>query len=431
MGNIFSCEIKNTNGNNLAFINSLNVNVYPSGRRNSMLGLETQKNGMSVERYYPFDPEARLNTEHNNMNKSGLNGFTQTYIKSWNRKALHLVVGGYSFKIDLTPHHGEGEIKNFVADFASKLDASGIFKNASNGGLDSTKFADSKTPAQIYANIRLEETPIYSELGASDKLNYSTWILRSQSYRVIDTYGPGLDLLKGITNNAEVDANSNAVPTTHKRLGEPGSYYFSGLSFSVVPSTGPFEPYLSVLKNKEKIPTYVEKFFTGDGTSYAQKVISICIAHKDKSTDFQWEVYQPALLPNIRHGLLENQVEVDHLLVEGNTTVEGNLTTYTLRVLDDATIKGDLIANNKEKGALAVFYDAQVGRYLVVKNTLDTENLVVNNAQVNGDITRNHDGTLMGLVTMKVDEGVERPEVYDKNVSHTLPRLKFFTKNKV
>jgi hypothetical protein len=62
----------------LTFLQSLNVQVYPCGRRRSAV----QNDG---ENYYiPFDPEARLNTEFNNRKLASANGFTESYIDIWN-----------------------------------------------------------------------------------------------------------------------------------------------------------------------------------------------------------------------------------------------------------------------------------------------------------------------------------------------------------
>ena len=56
------------------FVKSLNVQAFPCGRRRS-----------DSNQVIPFDPEARLNTEANNRKHSGINGYTQTFLKSdWN-----------------------------------------------------------------------------------------------------------------------------------------------------------------------------------------------------------------------------------------------------------------------------------------------------------------------------------------------------------
>jgi hypothetical protein len=51
-------------GQKLAFINSLNVQAFPCGRRRS-----EQITSADDKYYIPYDPEARLNTEKNNSNR--------------------------------------------------------------------------------------------------------------------------------------------------------------------------------------------------------------------------------------------------------------------------------------------------------------------------------------------------------------------------
>ena len=66
----------------LCFVKSLDISVYPCGRRNSTI-IEQNPNTRLDDYYYPFDPEARLNTEYNNRHITGINGFTHTFIKNW------------------------------------------------------------------------------------------------------------------------------------------------------------------------------------------------------------------------------------------------------------------------------------------------------------------------------------------------------------
>ena len=83
--------------NNLVFIESSYIKVFPCGCRKSEL-VETG----ATKQYIPIDPEARLNTEANNRKHSGLNGYKQEYLNYWNTNGeLSLVLAGYLFNIKL------------------------------------------------------------------------------------------------------------------------------------------------------------------------------------------------------------------------------------------------------------------------------------------------------------------------------------------
>ena len=237
-------------GITLHFIKSLNVQVYPCGRRRSQVIDE----GKVTERFMPYDPEARLNTEYNNINRSSLNGFTQTYLKPWKEKddSVYLSIAGYNFKINLAT-------KN---TFISSPDMFG--KNI---------LGENSTAEHIYANILLEEIPLFND----NNLNYTTWILRDKS-----------DTDKCGNANAELD-----LLVKNKDPEDTNSYYFSGLAFSTTPYTnteGTRSEYYPEIKNTNK-----------------KRIVSLCILdHIDNA----WTVHQPALLPNIEHGDTENSVKI-------------------------------------------------------------------------------------------------------------------------
>lgn len=223
--------------NNLIFINSANIKAFPCGRRRSLIVDQDGSPATVSDRYYiPFDPESRLNTEANNRKHSGLNGFTQTYVKSWDEasRTVLLSLAGYSFDIALDEDYAS--CATFGEAVAALL-----------GG----------APDEIYANIRMEETPLVAELA-------STVILRDQTSE--NTALTCLD-----------------VPSDTKTETDDTIFYFSGLSFSAQP--------ISASKN-------------------SQQVAHICIL---KYTDGAWMLNQAALLPEIKHGATVDSVEVTSL----------------------------------------------------------------------------------------------------------------------
>jgi hypothetical protein len=254
----------------LTFVNSKDIKVYPCGRRRTQ-EISTSNGTFSI----PFDPEARLNTEANNRSASGLNGFTQTYVKESTANTLSLVIAGYLFNIA-------------GADIIEKLGS------AFNG-------------TDIYANIRIQSTQLFS--GFKD---YNTWVLRNQTA----SDGPltMLDLLK----EGEEPENFN-------------NYYFSGLSFTSTPlssaSTNSAKEALEIegayyINNDESVDfsatnswglTTIMKKADAEGAINPEKdvryqqVISLHILTKANDT---WQIFQPALLPKITHGEIEDSIKV-------------------------------------------------------------------------------------------------------------------------
>ena len=282
----------------LTFLKSVDVEAYPCGRRRSAL-IDFDKNSDEVisdtERIqFPFDPEARLNTEANNRKHSGLNGYTQTYlISDWlnsDNTAENLVVAlnGYLFKIKLaTSNNSANTFGTGIAAALNDTDAE-----------------------RIYANILIEDIKLFS----SGFREYFTGVLRDQTTSkegyFDNTPSEALDLLK--SGGAVEEKNAN-------------NYYFSGLSFSTAPLTS--------LVNDDN----VEKTRSTEANtiSYAnisetanQTLVSLCILEK---VDGKWKVHEPARLPFIEHGKTANSIVVGDTLVErtdtnpGDLTVEGNI----------------------------------------------------------------------------------------------------------
>jgi hypothetical protein len=253
---------KTFQGINLYFLKSSCIQAYPCGRRRSELVETHDKDGngqVSAEEqyYFPFDPEARLNTESNNTKYSSLNGFTQTYLLDWNNEGsgkIKLALGGYLFSI--TPIGEEDTTLLNVSTFANKI---------------------SSSASKIYANILLEETPLYT--GFKD---YRTNVLRNQSSDdsiMLDLYTD-----TGDRHNFE-------------------NYYFSGLSFSADPLTED--------SSKTRSTKYIAGQQNEQVTTYPQQVISLCILEKIEGI---WQIHQPALLPQVEHGELEGSVKVETLI---------------------------------------------------------------------------------------------------------------------
>lgn len=303
---------------NLTFVKSVNVQAYPCSRRRSEL--LTKADGKS-KFYFPFDPEARLNTEANNRKTSGLNGYTQTYIQSWGDGKLVLSLAGYLFTITLPSGYST------PADFGSQAISQTVLNDA-----------DAEC---IYANILIEDAYLYT--GFTD---YYTSVLRNQSDY---DNGPAvsLDLLKGgYTNSNDFD-----------------DCYFSGLSFSTTPLTANGRADY-VINTSDVYPIEV----TRGSDSIKQTLVSLCILEKVEGA---WKLYQPALLPKIEHDTTENSVVVDTLRVSKNQKIDGNLT------IDGTTdITGKLTA----KDELQVDKDVSIKQSLSVENNIDTNTLVAGGA---------------------------------------------------
>lgn len=179
----------------LVFIKSKNIDVFPCGRRRSLIDSDGEANTVTDRYYIPFDPEARLNTESNNRKHSSLNGYKQSYLKNWNEEEslLTIVIAGYLFTIRLASEY-------------STVEAFGKALEMYLAGLE-----------KVYVNIKIADVEFFSGTSEIDKT--FTKMLRDQS--LSDIPEACLDLL---------------IPEQDKTKGD--SYYFSGLSFSNIPLEG-------------------------------------------------------------------------------------------------------------------------------------------------------------------------------------------------
>jgi hypothetical protein len=397
----------------LGFLNSMDINVFPCSRRNSSI-IEAHLEGQS-HYYFPYDPEARLTTEANKLKESSLNGFTQTYIKSLNLctetegfiatttklvhdpkqeapeedcvgkndvnfstlPGLNFVIGGYNFNIPLNNPKTPKTLNNLAGQIVQAIKTQGI---GNNEGVFWSKQRDSK---ELYANIRLINTPLYSlgdsgtvlvdsegSLAADTRtITANTWILRDQFESIQNASSDGaappaahLDALRTGANTASDVRNVE-------------SYYFSGLSFSTIP--------LTCLETT----SYSEVYLSSD-SQYDQRVISIRLLINDKEDDRSpdnWVLNQRALLPNIWHGEEEDSVEVGNLRTHGNLEIDG-----------DVHITGHILANGNDEGnnhPIAQFYNVDIDNNLDVDGSARVDdNLYVGGRTIlNGDVHLNSD----------------------------------------
>lgn len=285
----------------LAFIKSKNIKVYPCGRRRSEFVniTEGSTTGQNEGYYIPFDPEARLNTEANNRKSVGINSFTQTYVNRFPTEKettlISLSIAGYLFDINL--------------DGAKAADDVGA---AVQEALDSKE-----PPTDIYANIRIQSVPLFSDSG----LKYYTQVLRNQT--ASQDPSTTLDLLC-----------STSQETLDKE--DINNYYFSGLSFTAKPITD----YISYADEDDYYVDSIEEASWCSKAIYEkadkvnvnpatdtlyQYVVSLHILTKDD----KWQVYQPALLPEIAHGETEGSIKVPGVITAGGLalTDRGSIST--------------------------------------------------------------------------------------------------------
>jgi hypothetical protein len=293
----------------LTFLKSTAVQAYPCGNRRGLADLDGNSATLSDLYNIPFDPEARLNTEANNRKHSSLNGFDQSYLHLWNEGIeaeeegelgqdgyLQLVVAGYLFNIRLIQGYRK------PTEFASKLLAL-----LENSGIPETDIEG------IYANIRLEETPLFS--GTSLMTN-TTSVLKAQTD---DVENLSLDLLK---SNVQLSDVTN-----------PDNYYFSGLSFSTKP--------IADLESEVPATRTNSTMVINEKT---QHVFSLRILDRiPQGMGFIWQIHEPARLPKITHGNTVDSVVLGDLLSNNITSTNitntsniatGSLTTDTMNVTE-------------------------------------------------------------------------------------------------
>lgn len=279
-----------------AFIKSLYVQAFPCGRRRSTT-IEKDLNDIPspsfvTEYRIPFDPEARLNTEANNRKHSSLNGYTQTYINSWNKdndNKLSMAIAGYLFNVslptDYVQKHDFGEAAlQALADKYKALDQE----------FDTDTFIAEHF--RIYANISINDTKLFSGFQ-----NYYTGVLQSQAPEAEMVV---LDLLIGDSVDPE----------------DVDNYYFSGLSFSAAPLTGKEGVRSEQIDRDSRHATF-----------------SLCILERIDGT---WKVPEASKLPKVEHGPIENSVAVGDLYAEG-LHITGDDATFNIDAYGDINLKAN------------------------------------------------------------------------------------------
>lgn len=270
----------------LAFLRSLNVQAFPCGRRRSTT-IDTA--GTRI----PFDPEARLNTEANNIKHSNINGFAQTYLESWDdvNNKLTVSLAGYIFNIDLDPDYRTP--KQFGANLANtfKLDA-----NSVNADINS-----------IYLNILLEETPLF--LG--EPRAYTTFVLGRLAVSEDES---ALDL--PISGKIE---SKSAVE----------DYYFSGLAFSYSPLASAVRKTYSEGDDSafDTRDDFVYSVVKDDNSVAKKRIISLHLLEK---IDEQWAVHIPSKLPTIKHGSTEDSVVMNDVTAHSAKVGSAHIDTITV-----------------------------------------------------------------------------------------------------
>ena len=332
---------------NLTFVKSNRVNAYPCSRRRST-DIPAATDG-DIYRI-PFDPEARLNTEANNRRHSSLNGFTQTYLKSWNENnsgLIELSLDGYLFTLEPENSH---LTENDFGDGISK---------ALGSPSDATK---------LYANIILEEVKLYS---GSPKEYYTTILQTQKTQEELDansldlfapdrsTYGTTLDL-----NNALKDVDN---------------YYFSGLSFSASPITGE----AGLVRSSKPIT------LKRNDLTIKQQLISLCILEK---VNGQWQIHEPARLPLIEHDATQNSIVVGDTRIKRVVDNGAVVDNYNgdLVVEHNATVTNNLYVGDSTNNVNSITVKANPEGdepTLAVKGGATIDGIMVNAAKINDDLT--------------------------------------------
>lgn len=250
----------------LTFLKSLNVQVFPCGRRRSP--------EYTAGVRFPFDPEARLNTEANNLKHSSLNGFNNTYLSSWDENTGQLVVSlaGYIFTVDLDDdYHTPADLGNELIELL-------------------------KSPTEkLYLNILLEEVPLFQ---GSPKA-YNTYVLGSFD-NITD---PSLDLPTGVNS------------------GDQNNYYFSGLAFSASPLTK--DIYNNYVKKEDYPDSITRSDIQFSIENSRKRIVSLCLLEKVSNS---WKIHEPARLPKIEHGSTEDSIIMNDVITHSIETPEITVT---------------------------------------------------------------------------------------------------------
>lgn len=276
----------------LVFLKSNKVLAFPCGRRRAQL----------TENYsIPYDPESRLNTEANNRKHSSINGYTQNFI-TWDAGAdsFSLVIGGYLFNIKLidrtytTTTIGNSIVKS-LAEYKLKAAGTALTDSSINTAVaDLYAATASKKISSIYANILIQEVPLYS--GFTE---YKTSVLRDQCMA-----NSGWSKISTVID----------LPCSSTSSG-PEQFYFAGLSFSTKPLTSLVTKTsgASTLDHS----TFSETNIEVEGELH-QKVLSIKIFDRVDTNDgiITWQICPQALLPKIEHGDTADSIALEDIYVK-------------------------------------------------------------------------------------------------------------------
>lgn len=315
----------------LAFIKSLNIQAFPCGRRRSTLLSDLSSR-------IPFDPEARLNTEANNRKHSSLNGFTQTYLDSWDKdnNKLTVALAGYLFNIDLDAKYVDKQ--RFGDSFASAL----------------TPSADN-----LYVNILIEDTPLFQ----GEPKAYTTGVLSSLATTDDES---ALDII--------IEDKPTKESTSIKDIKD--DYYFSALAVSSAPLSHVVRTKCSA--EGQEVPNFSTRddfsyTVENDAATIKKRVVSLHLLEK---VDGTWQIHEPARLPHIEHGDTEDSIVVKDITAGKFTAAEVGVESLDAKI---ATVSEAAI-ENLEADNILVHNDSSTAA--VTTDILNADKVVTKKAEV-------------------------------------------------
>lgn len=276
--------------NNRAFFPSENVNIFPCSRRGRSYD--------ASELVY-YDPEARLNTERTNRIGTAVNGFTDSFIESYENNKLTFVLAGYRVEVkDFYP----GEI------------ASVLYQ-----ATDSESGASGVRPTTIYAHLSLH-TGISLNTG-----DYTTEILYRQS-----TANTGdIEQVNSLdVTYSDKDQNDNDINID----------YFVGISFTS-------EPAIDII-NDALLPAYDLELFKNVQNNNAWRIVQTSLLPKIKHGESAGDsVYISELETtdveiggaNIGAATIEDLV-VTGLITAGGCTINASTNSITVGTVNASNI---------------------------------------------------------------------------------------------
>lgn len=272
----------------LVFVGSKYVKAFPCGRRRA-------QKAANSDAYIPFDQEAKLNTEFNNRKHIGTNGLASSFYngKNWSADILKIVIGGYTFNIDLNDSYNEEN--TFCRGILKAIGDNNSIDTSTTNLVDNIAGTSNRA---IYANIKLASVHLFE--SSDDALDSYTWILKNQS---------------NDDNISYLDIATTTSPSTSN------DYYFSGLSFSVVPIATTLES--------------TDRFFN---ETSSQQDYSLKLFVYDENTE-QWKINPTIFLPEIEHGETDKSVKVEELFVNSIKLGTGNFSAPSLEIIRDKIAK--------------------------------------------------------------------------------------------